>query len=83
VYLSDFGLSKGSVAGASLTQSGFYLGTPGYSAPEQVSSGPTDGRADQYALACVTFHLLAGVPPFTGDSPIMVLIAHTAQPAPW
>ena len=36
VYLADFGLSKGAVAGVSLTGNGVPVGTPAYSAPEQV-----------------------------------------------
>lgn len=82
VYLSDFGLSKGAAAGASLTGSGFFLGTPDYAAPEQASGRPVDGRADQYALACVTFELLAGARPFTHQSPVAVLMAHASQPVP-
>src|SRR5450631_43163 len=58
VYLSDFGLSKGALSAISLTQSGQYLGTPYYSAPEQARGDRVDGRADQYALACVAFELL-------------------------
>src|ERR1700722_19532935 len=55
-YLSDFGLSKSTSAGATgLTATGRFLGTPDYCAPEQIASGSVDGRADQYALACVAF----------------------------
>ncbi|HXO52974.1 MAG TPA: serine/threonine-protein kinase, partial [Mycobacterium sp.] len=63
VYLSDFGLSKGAASSASLTGAGMFLGTPDYSAPEQVSGQVVDGRADQYALGCVAFTLLAGAAP--------------------
>ena len=55
VYLSDFGLSKGAMSSASLTGAGQFLGTPDYSAPEQIQGRAVDGRADQYALACVAF----------------------------
>ena len=50
VYLSDFGVTKGAVSSASRT--GHFLGTPNYSAPEQIQGQAVD-RSDQYALACV------------------------------
>jgi WD40 repeat protein len=81
VYLADFGLSKGAVAGISLTGTGNPVGTPGYSAPEQVQGHDVDGRADQYALACVAFELLTGQAPYERDLPLAVLLAHlSAQP---
>jgi serine/threonine-protein kinase len=82
VYLADFGLSKGAVAGISLTGVGNYLGTPGYSAPEQVQGHDVDGRADQYALACVAFELLTGRAPYQRDLPMAVLLAHVSEPPP-
>jgi len=82
VYLADFGLIKGAMSGASLTASGQYLGTPSYSAPEQIQGGPVDGRTDQYALACVAFELLTGRPPFEGNQPLTVLLAHLNDPVP-
>jgi ABC-type amino acid transport substrate-binding protein/tRNA A-37 threonylcarbamoyl transferase component Bud32 len=73
-HVTDFGLAKWvSVDEAatldSLTQSGAILGTPSYMAPEQA-----DGRkqltpaVDVYALGAILYHLLAGRPPFKGDS---------------
>ena len=82
VYLADFGLSKGAVAGISLTGAGNLVGTPGYSAPEQVQGLDVDGRADQYALACVAFELLTGRPPYERDEPLAVLLAHLSAPPP-
>jgi len=79
VYLSDFGVSKGSV---SLTGIGQYLGTPEYSAPEQARGGAVDGRADQYALACVAWELLTGSAPFKRDEQMAVLVAHLSEPPP-
>lgn len=80
VYLSDFGLSKGALSSVGLTGTGQFLGTPDYSAPEQVSGRAVDGRADQYALACVAFTLLTGRPLFPRDEPMAVLLAHTSEP---
>ena len=66
VYLSDFGLSKASLAVSGLTATGQFLGTLDYVAPEQIEGRPVDGRTDQYGLACAAFELLcrgAAVPP--------------------
>ena len=82
VYLSDFGVSKGAVSSVSLTGAGHFLGTPDYAAPEQIQGLAVDGRADQYALACVAFQLLAGVPPFGRDQGMAVLFAHLSEPPP-
>ena len=50
-----------------------FLGTPDYAAPEQISGRDVDGRADQYALACVAFTLLSGSVPFRREVPMAVL----------
>jgi serine/threonine protein kinase len=42
VYLSDFGVSKGAVSSVSLAGAGQFLGTPDYSAPEQIRGLPVD-----------------------------------------
>ncbi len=82
VYLSDFGVSKRAMSSTTLTGVGQFLGTPDYAAPEQGRNVPLDGRADQYALACVAFHLLTGAPPFEREGPAAVLMAHLSEPPP-
>jgi Protein kinase domain/FHA domain len=82
VYLSDFGLARGVSSLGGLTRPGQFLGTPDYSAPEQVSGRPVDGRADQYALACVAYTLLTGSVLFKREEPMAVLYAHLAAPPP-
>jgi serine/threonine protein kinase len=81
-YLTDFGIARAMLSAGSLTVAGQFLGTPDYAAPEQVSGQPVDGRADQYALACVAFELLAGTVPFMRELPIAVLYAHLSTPPP-
>jgi WD40 repeat protein len=82
-YLSDFGISKSTAAGATgLTAVGRFMGTPDYCAPEQVVGGLVDGRADQYALACVAFSLLAGTVPFGYGDALSRLFAHVNTPVP-
>jgi serine/threonine protein kinase len=81
-YLSDFGLSKGAMATSGLTATGTFLGTPDYSAPEQIRGLPVDGRADQYSLACMAFALLAGNLPFRRPESMATLFAHLNDPVP-
>jgi serine/threonine protein kinase len=82
VYLSDFGLSKAWQGSTGLTGSGLFLGTVDYSAPEQIQGQAVDGRADQYALACAAFELLAGEPPFRREQGLAVMYAQLSAPPP-
>jgi serine/threonine-protein kinase len=83
LYLTDFGIARAMVSTDSLTAAGQFLGTPDYAAPEQIqATQPVDGRADQYALACVAFEALTGSVPFKRDVPIAVLYAHVSAPPP-
>jgi serine/threonine-protein kinase len=81
VYLSDFGLSKGVQSGR-LTASGQFLGTPDYIAPEQIEGLHVDGRADQYALACVAFELLTKTVIFARGEGWATVWAHLNSPPP-
>jgi serine/threonine-protein kinase len=81
-WLTDFGLTKRLISSADITAASDIVGTPDYLAPEQIESGPIDGRVDQYALACVVHHCLAGTPPFERDSDLAVLQAHLKEPPP-
>lgn len=74
--VSDFGVASAtSFAGdASLTDSGFAVGTPAYMSPEQAGGGRhVDGRSDVYSLAAVFYEMLAGEPPYTGATPQVIL----------
>jgi len=82
VYLTDFGIARAMLSAGTLTAAGQFLGTPDYAAPEQVSGHPVDGRADQYALACVAFEMLSGSVPFRREVPIAVLYAHLSTQPP-
>ena len=82
VYLADFGLSKRSLSVTGLTSIGQFLGTPAYVAPEQVEGRPVDGQADLYALACASFEILSGAPPYERDDDLAVMWAHVSTPPP-
>jgi hypothetical protein len=81
VYLSDFGISKQTLA-SHLTSTGQFVGSLGYIAPEQIDGLPTDGRADQYALACAAFELLSGSPPFRHELAVAMINAHRTEQPP-
>jgi len=66
--VGDYGLSKSLIVASDLTQSGSFLGTPLYSAPEQVRGTDVDERTDLYAVGATLFTLIAGRAPFIGDS---------------
>jgi serine/threonine protein kinase len=83
--LIDFGLSV-RITGSKRPSVG--VGTPHYMAPEQVDLGPggqtsaISPRTDVYALACTTFELLTGQPPFDGPIADVVLVQHLAGAIP-
>jgi serine/threonine protein kinase len=81
-YLSDFGLSKHSLAATTLTATGQFMGTLDYVSPEQIQGHPADGRADQYALACTAVEMLSGSPPFRRDESMALLWAQLEAPPP-
>ena len=82
VYLTDFGLTKRSSSKSGLTQLGQLVGTIDYIAPEQITGGAVDGRADIYALGCVFFEMLAGKSPFDRDTDLATMAAHIHEPPP-
>lgn len=85
VKVLDFGIVKlmtdESSPTADITVGGRFLGTPRYTAPEQVSRLPIDARTDIYALGIVIYEMLTGAPPFSGD-PMQVLVSHVKDPVP-
>jgi hypothetical protein len=81
-YLTDFGLTKHRGSQTGVTRAGAFLGTLDYIAPEQIEGKPLDGRADQYALACMAFQCLTGSVPFKRDSDPAIMMAHLRDAPP-
>ncbi len=81
VKVTDFGIARAEV-GATFVHTGAILGTAHYAAPEQVRGQPTDPRCDLYSTGVVLYEMLAGVPPFDGDSPLGVALQHVELPVP-
>jgi serine/threonine protein kinase len=79
--LADFGLAKGR-AYTILTRPGAVVGTLDYLAPEIIKGAPAAPPSDVYALGCVIFECMAGMPPFAGRSVLQVGLAHLQDDPP-
>jgi serine/threonine-protein kinase len=82
--VADFGVAR-AIGGEStrITATGMTVGTPTYMAPEQaLGEREVDGRADLYALGCVTYEMLTGTPPYRGPSPRAILTQSLRDPIP-
>src|ERR1044072_2690495 len=76
--VADFGIARGiQPSGEGLTQPGVILGTPAYMSPEQATgAADVDGRTDVYALGCVLYEMLAGAPPYPGETAQAIVGGH-------
>jgi Protein kinase domain len=81
VYLADFGLIKAPDE-ARLTDTGQFIGTIDYVAPEQIQGEPATATSDCYALAGVLYECLTGEVPFPRPNEAAVLHAHIVQAPP-
>ncbi len=77
--LVDFGLVRRLGPGEGITTVGTVLGTVDYIAPEQVTGGTIDGRADLYALGVLAYQLLSGRLPFMADTPVAMIFQHAYE----
>jgi serine/threonine-protein kinase len=82
IFLADFGIARLVDDPTGLTATNMAVGTVAYAAPEQLKGESLDGQADQYALACTAFHLLAGVPPYDSSNPAVVITCHVSAAQP-
>lgn len=84
VKVADFGLARltGDSGDLKLTQVGVTMGTPLYMSPEQVEGRPLDPRSDIYSFGVTCFQMLAGRPPFEGDTALSVAVQHLKSPPP-
>jgi serine/threonine-protein kinase len=82
IALTGFGVARPEGAHNTLTRAGMFIGSAGYTAPEQLMGEDIDGRIDQYALAASAFHLLTGSPPFAHFNPSVVVSKHLNEAPP-
>lgn len=81
-YLTDFGVVRLVDAETRVTDSGEFVGTVDFMAPEHLRGERTDARSDVYALGCVLYAALTGAPPFRRDSMPATISAHLHEPPP-
>ncbi len=80
VKVMDFGIARAIAdSAATMTQTHSVVGTAQYLSPEQATGQTVDARSDIYSSGCLLFELLAGRPPFTGDSAVAIAYQHVGE----
>ena len=83
VKVMDFGIARMVSGPETAPQTSVVMGTATYISPEQAKGQPVDARSDLYSLGTVLYEMLAGRPPFVGDSSVAVAykqVNETPQP---
>ena len=80
VKVTDFGIARLMSKGNTLTKEA--LGSVHYISPEQAKGGRIDNRSDLYSLGVVMYEMMAGRPPYDGESPVAIAIQHINGGAP-
>jgi eukaryotic-like serine/threonine-protein kinase len=78
--LTDLGLACDASRGQATP--GVIFGSPQTMAPEQAQGDAIDARADLYGLGATLYHALTEVPPFEGQDPLAMMMAHITEPVP-
>jgi beta-lactam-binding protein with PASTA domain/predicted Ser/Thr protein kinase len=82
VKVMDFGIARALADNAAtVTAASAVIGTAQYLSPEQARGESVDARSDVYSTGCLLYELLAGHPPFNGDSPVAVAYQHVRETA--
>ena len=76
VKVTDFGIVSLQNEESDITKTGSILGTASYISPEQAQGRPVSIESDLYSLGTVLYELIAGKPPFSGESPISTATKH-------
>lgn len=83
VKVADFGVAR-AVSGSTVSTAtqGLLIGTVSYLAPEQLTSGVADARADVYSSGILLYEMLTGRKPHDGETPIQVAYLHVNADVP-
>ena len=78
IKVADFGLAHlpAQRDTQALTQVGMTMGTPLYMSPEQIEGKEVDTRSDLYSLGVTAYQMLAGQPPFMGETALAIAVRH-------
>ena len=80
IKVMDFGIARAIAdTAATMTQTQSVVGTAQYLSPEQAQGQTVDARSDLYSTGCLLFELLAGRPPFVGDSAVAIAYQHVGE----
>lgn len=82
VKITDFGLAKIVEHDSQMTVAGTAIGSPNYMSPEQARGEEADHRSDIYALGISFYQMLTNELPFTGQTPLTVLLRQIQDPLP-
>ena len=82
VKVTDFGIAQAMSVEDQLAEEGSVMGTATYFSPEQAEGAAVDGRSDIYSLGIVLYEMLAGRPPYIGDTPVAVSTQHVNGTVP-
>ena len=86
IKITDFGIAK-AIASSTITNTGLFLGSPGYISPEQADPDilrgqEIDCRSDIYSFGVLLFELLTGRLPFISDTPWGIVNKHLKEEPP-
>ncbi|MFJ8438587.1 serine/threonine-protein kinase [Kitasatospora griseola] len=81
VTVTDFGIAR-TLADTRITTAHAVIGTALYMAPERAEGKDASAVSDLYSVGVVLYELLAGKPPFTGETPLEVVLKHVREPVP-
>ena len=83
--VADFGVARAidAAGGSHITEVGVAVGSPMYMSPEQANGDlQLDGRSDVYSLGCVLYEAVTGKAPFSGSTPLAVIVSHLVDTPP-